>query len=159
VRLWFCSHGNQLVIILMSSRPTYCGLANLRDDLVKQVVCCTASADSATVDEIKTCLRMENPEIISMPVRRPDLFLFVVRKHPRQAQTDLVRLVRSRNSERVLVFCRKRDETEEVAQLFQRNGLTAVPYHSGIPDRAATIASFESGMNTGMNQVLPKSCF
>jgi superfamily II DNA helicase RecQ len=69
------------VIFFLSSTPTYCGLASLRDDLVKQVVCCTASADSATVDEIKTCFRMENPEIIFMPVSRPNLFLFVVRKH------------------------------------------------------------------------------
>jgi superfamily II DNA/RNA helicase len=88
-----------------------------------------------------------------MPVRRRNMSNFIVREQPPQAEIDLVRFVRSSASERVLVFCRKREETERVAELFERDAVRAAPYHSTIPDRAQALASFVSGVNTRTHDV------
>jgi superfamily II DNA helicase RecQ len=71
--------------------------------------------------------------------------LFVVRKHPRTAEGDLVRSIRYSSAQRVVVFCHKRDETQRLVNLLTGNDIGASCYHSGVSDRTEVLQAFLSG--------------
>lgn len=127
-------------------RPMYRALADLRGSLVSQVVACTATADSSTLYEIQRCLGMHaSAVVISMPIRRPNLCLFVTQKTPRACESDLVRVIQCSSAQRVLVFCHKRAETERVAALLAQNAISASVYHGGVANREEPMRDFLSG--------------
>jgi superfamily II DNA helicase RecQ len=125
----------------------YCELAALRGCIASQIVACTATADHGTLAEIQTCLAMQNPIVISMAMHRPNLSLFVARKHSRTAEADIVKCIRCSSAERVLVFCQRRNETERLVQLLTQNDISASVYHSAVSDRPEALRTFLSGMN------------
>jgi ATP-dependent DNA helicase RecQ len=123
----------------------YCKLADLRGNLVEQIVACTATADSRTLKEIQCSLNMHDSTVISMPIRRANMSIFVTRKHPRGAEADLIRTIRRSTAPRVLVFCRKRQETERLASSITENNISASAYHSMVPERSQTLQMFLTG--------------
>jgi superfamily II DNA helicase RecQ len=136
----------RLLTKAMCRRPMYCELASLRGPLVTQIVACTATADEYTVQQIQQCLGMQdNTVIISMPIRRENLSFYIVRKHTRTCECDLIQTIRRSSAQRVLLFCRKRDETERVAKLMTRNDVKASVYHSALVDRSKSLQAFVSG--------------
>lgn len=113
---------------------------------MSQIVACTATADRNTLREIKACLGMkESTVLVSMPIYRHNLSLYVTNKHPREGEVDLVRAIRSSCAPRVLVFCRKREETQRVVKLLTQNDISATFYHSAVADREAVLQTFASG--------------
>jgi ATP-dependent DNA helicase RecQ len=88
---------------------------------------------------------MNDCTVITMPIRRPNLSLHVTRKHPRQSEEDLVTTIRMSTAQLVLDFCRKREETERIAELLRRNDVTAMTYHSEVDDRAQALEYILSG--------------
>jgi superfamily II DNA helicase RecQ len=127
----------------------YRELANLRGNLVTQIVACTATADPSTLSEIRRCLGLaENTAVIGMTMCRPNLSLVVLRKHPRTSESELVNCIRRSSAERVLIFCQKRDETQRLVDLLTRNDLSSTVYHSGVMDRPEALNAFMSGTNT-----------
>jgi ATP-dependent DNA helicase RecQ len=112
---------------------------------VSQVVACTATANRTILNEVQRCLGMHEAVVVSMPIRRPNLSLFVTRKHPRASESDLIRSIHLSTAKRVLVFCRKRDETERVKQLLTQNGISASAYHGALEDRMESLWQFSSG--------------
>jgi ATP-dependent DNA helicase RecQ len=125
----------------------YSDIASLKNTVAKQLVACTATADEPTRMQIIQTLALKDPLVISMLVRRENMSIFVTRKHPRSCEADLVHSLRRSTALKVLVFCRKRDEAEHVSKLLNKNGISAVAYHSAIDDREGTIRQFESGVN------------
>jgi superfamily II DNA helicase RecQ len=113
---------------------------------VSQIVACTATADQSTLQEIRHCLGMQDStKVIAMPIYRHNLSLHVVHKHPREGEVDLVRAVRLSRAERVLVFCRKRDEAARVSELLTQNAIRCTSYHSAVEDRQGVLKAFSEG--------------
>jgi superfamily II DNA/RNA helicase len=83
--------------------------------------------------------------VISMPIYRQNLSLYIVDKHPREGEADLVRAIRLSLAERVLVFCRKRDEATRVSDLLTQNQITSTTYHSAVADRVGVLKAFSEG--------------
>lgn len=135
-----------LFSLLLLRRPVYSTLASLRGTFASQFVACTATADERTRQQIVDTLGMAAPEIVSMPVSRHNMSLFVARKHPRSSEADLVQLLRRSSATHVLVFCRKRDETARMCKVLSENSIAALAYHSGMQDRETALRRFQTGM-------------
>jgi ATP-dependent DNA helicase RecQ len=127
-------------------RPVYSDIASLRGTLTNQFVACTATADDPTRQEIVNTLGLKNPDVLTMPLRRENMSLFVTRKHPRSCEADLVHALRRSTAVKVLVFCHMRDEAERVSKMLRNNEISALAYHSAIADREAAVTQFESGV-------------
>jgi superfamily II DNA helicase RecQ len=127
-------------------RPMYKTVTSLRGVITSQFVACTATADEHTRQEIMSCLGMDSPVVVCMPLLRDNMSLFVTRKHPRGCERDLVLALRTSSASRVLVFCRTCDETERLSKLLGQNGLRALPYHSCIQRREEALQQFQQGV-------------
>jgi hypothetical protein len=138
-------YSTRTVIPFATCRPSYCELASLRGVLVEQIVACTATADRSTLAEIQRCLGLQTCVVVCMPIAKPNASIFLTRKHVKAAEGNLVRTLQRSNAQQVLLFCRKRSETERMASVLQMNAITASAYHSAVPDRSSVMQDFVSG--------------
>jgi superfamily II DNA helicase RecQ len=129
-------------------RPMYTRVASLRGVLTDQFVACTATADEHTREEIASCLGLNSPTVVCMPLLRHNMSIFVTRKHPAASERDLVLALRRSSACRVLLFCRTCAETERVSKLLRQNDLPAVPYHSRVQNREQALQRFREGVET-----------
>jgi superfamily II DNA helicase RecQ len=124
----------------------YSGISRLRNSVAKRLVACTAAADEPTRWHIIGTLALNDPQVVSMRLRRENMSLFVTKKHSRSRESDLVHTLRRSSAVKVLVFCRMRDEAERASKVLNKNGNLSVAYHSAINNREEAMRQFESGV-------------
>ena len=61
---------------------------------------------------------------------RPNLF-YEVRPKTQNVDADIIRFVKQNQGKSGIVYCLSRKRVEELAQVLQVNGVSAVPYHAG----------------------------
>ncbi len=92
----------------------------------------TATADSQTREEIARRLHLEAARIFVSSFDRPNIRYGMVNKA--DARRQLLRFIREEHiTDAGIVYCLSRRRVEETAAWLQENGVTALPYHAGLP--------------------------
>ncbi|MCP4330254.1 MAG: DNA helicase RecQ [Alphaproteobacteria bacterium] len=115
-----------------SFRPEYETLSELKDRFPTATLAAfTATADSATRQDINKKIFGGRGEIIVFGFDRPNLRLGVAPKTDWRRQ--LFNFLEPRRNGAGIVYCLSRRLTEEVAALLAKEGYRALPYHAGLP--------------------------
>ncbi|MCK0161526.1 DNA helicase RecQ [Allomuricauda sp. F6463D] len=112
-------------------RPAYTQLGKLKEELPNvPIAAFTATADSATQDDILKQLNISNAERHIASFDRKNLFLEVRPGTNRFSQ--IIRFLEKRNGQNGIIYCLSRKGTEKLAQKLNSNGFTAQAYHAGL---------------------------
>ncbi|SDU86676.1 ATP-dependent DNA helicase RecQ [Microlunatus sagamiharensis] len=113
-------------------RPDYLALAMLHDlwpDVPR--IALTATATAATAAEIVSRLRLDEAAQFVASFDRPNIEYRIVPKDNPRAQ--LLTLLRTEHpGDAGIVYCLSRRSVEQTAELLQKEGIPALPYHAGL---------------------------
>ena len=113
-------------------RPEYRNLKNIisrLDDSIP-VIGLTATATPKVQEDIIKNLGIGDADLFKASFNRPNLF-YEVRPKTQNIEADIIRFVKQNSGKSGIVYCLSRKKVEELAQVLQVNGVSAVPYHAG----------------------------
>lgn len=116
-------------------RPEYTQLSVLKERFADlPIIALTATADKITRHDIVKQLNLNEPEIFISSFNRPNLSLVVKRGLDQKEKiADIIRFIRLRKGQSGIIYCRKRSDTEKVADTLTRKyNIPAVAYHAGL---------------------------
>ena len=131
-------------------RPAYRKLAGLKEELGEiPVLALTATATRRVTGDIIRQLGMKKPDGFKGSFFRPNLRITVVKKGEgklgdgrtrpaRNGRKDLLALLRARRGQSAIVYCMSRRGVESTAEYLCTHGISAAPYHAGLPDDVRT---------------------
>jgi ATP-dependent DNA helicase RecQ len=113
-------------------RPEY---RNLRS-IIKQlgdvpVIGLTATATPKVQEDILKNLDMSDATTFKASFNRPNLF-YEVRTKTKNIEADIIRFIKQHKGKSGIIYCLSRKKVEEIAEVLQVNGISAVPYHAGL---------------------------
>jgi len=113
-------------------RPEYRNLKGiinrLGDDI--PIIGLTATATPKVQEDIIKNLGMSDALVYKASFNRPNLF-YEVRPKTQNVDADIIRFVKQNQGKSGIIYCLSRKRVEELAQVLQVNGVSAVPYHAG----------------------------
>ena len=113
-------------------RPEYRNLRaiinRLGDDI--PIVGLTATATPKVQEDIIKNLSIPDAKTFKASFNRPNLF-YEVRPKTKNVDADIIRFVKKNAGKSGIIYCLSRKKVEELAQVLQVNGVSAVPYHAG----------------------------
>ena len=112
-------------------RPEYRRLKpiiNAIDDV--PIIALTATATPKVQADIQKNLGMTDATLFKASFNRDNLFYEVRPK--KNVQKEIIRFIKPRTGKSGIIYCLSRKKVEEVAQLLQVNGISALPYHAGL---------------------------
>ncbi|MFL9844922.1 DNA helicase RecQ [Flavobacterium rhizosphaerae] len=113
-------------------RPEYRNLRNIIRNLGDvPVIGLTATATPKVQEDILKNLDMSNANVFKASFNRPNLF-YEVRPKQKTVEGDIIRFIRQYKGKSGVIYCLSRKKVEEIAQVLQVNGISAVPYHAGL---------------------------
>jgi ATP-dependent DNA helicase RecQ len=113
-------------------RPEYRQLSVLRERLPDApVIAVTATATGRVRDDIERFLQLRSPERFVGSFNRPNLQYRVYEK--RDPLKQLLAWTAERPRESGIVYVSSRAAAEDLAEKIARAGISAVPYHAGLP--------------------------
>jgi ATP-dependent DNA helicase RecQ len=117
-------------------RPSYRRLAGLREELGDiPVLALTATATRRVARDILRQLGMRRPAGFKGSFFRPNLWLGARKKGGGgNTRREILHLVRRHAGESGIVYCMSRRAVESTAEWLRRKGVSAVPYHAGMPE-------------------------
>jgi ATP-dependent DNA helicase RecQ len=125
-------------------RPDYLGLSMLHErwpDVPR--IALTATATSATRQEIATRLQLGEARHFTASFDRPNIqYRIVAKNEPRRQLLELLRTEHVGDSG--IVYCLSRASVDKTAEFLTQQGIPALPYHAGLDSRvrAANQARF-----------------
>jgi ATP-dependent DNA helicase RecQ len=125
-------------------RPDYLGLSMLHErwpDVPR--IALTATATTATRDEIARRLQLTGARHFTAGFDRPNIqYRIVAKNEPRRQLLELLRTEHAGDAG--IVYCLSRASVEKTADFLTGNGITALPYHAGLDagTRAANQSRF-----------------
>lgn len=113
-------------------RPEY---RNLRS-IIKQlgdipVIGLTATATPKVQEDILKNLDMVNANTFKASFNRPNLY-YEIRTKTKNIESDIIRFIKQHKGKSGIIYCLSRKKVEEIANVLQVNGVSAVPYHAGL---------------------------
>ena len=117
-------------------RPEYRNLRSIINRLGDRIpmVGLTATATPKVQEDIIKNLGMSDAQVFKASFNRPNLF-YEVRPKTKQVDADIIRFVKQRAGKSGIIYCLSRKRVEELAQVLQVNGISAVPYHAGFDSK------------------------
>jgi ATP-dependent DNA helicase RecQ len=119
-------------------RPDYLALSALHErwpDIPR--IALTATATRATRTEIATRLSLANARHFVASFDRPNIQYRIAPKA--EPARQLLELLRTEHpGEAGIVYCLSRASVDKTAELLERSGITALPYHAGLDTRTRT---------------------
>ena len=113
-------------------RPEYRNLRNIIKQLGDiPIIGLTATATPKVQEDILKNLDMPNANAFKASFNRPNLF-YEVRPKTKNVDSDIIRFIKQNKGKSGVIYCLSRKKVEEIAQLLQVNGISAVPYHAGL---------------------------
>jgi ATP-dependent DNA helicase RecQ len=113
-------------------RPEYRNLksiiSRLGDDI--PVIALTATATPKVQEDIIKNLGIYDAVLFKASFNRPNLY-YEVRPKTQNIESDIIRFVKQNSGKSGIIYCLSRKKVEELAQVLQVNGVSAVPYHAG----------------------------
>ncbi|MDP3535550.1 MAG: DNA helicase RecQ, partial [Halomonas sp.] len=115
-------------------RPEYRQLSHLHQRFPQVPrIALTATADVPTRGDIMEHLQLQNAALYNSGFDRPNI-RYHIAENQGNAKEQLLRFIREHhNGEAGIVYCLSRRKVEETAAWLERHGLTALPYHAGLP--------------------------
>ncbi|WP_343486811.1 DNA helicase RecQ [Allomuricauda sp. d1] len=113
-------------------RPEYRNLRSIIDRLGDDIpiIGLTATATPKVQEDIIKNLGMGDATVFKASFNRPNLF-YEVRPKTKNVDADTIRFVKQNEGKSGIIYCLSRKRVEELAQVLQVNGISAVPYHAG----------------------------
>ena len=113
-------------------RPEYRNLRSIISRLGDNIpiIGLTATATPKVQEDIIKNLGMNDAKVFKASFNRPNLF-YEVRPKTKNVDADIIRFVKGNAGKSGIVYCLSRKRVEELAQVLQVNGISAVPYHAG----------------------------
>ena len=116
-----------------SFRPSYLMLASIRENYTNvPVLALTATANAATIMDIKELLHMSDCAIFRHSFNRKNISLNVVAKKP-AIMKDLISMLKNRlKNISGIVYCTTKKECTNVSKGLNEGGIISVVYHSSV---------------------------
>lgn len=113
-------------------RPAYLKIADIRQLLPGvPVIALTATATPEVVKDIQERLQFRQENVFRMSFERKNLAYIV--RHTEDKEGEMLHILQRVNGSSI-VYTRNRKKTKEIAQLLNRNHITATFYHAGLTD-------------------------
>ncbi|QYJ67322.1 RecQ family ATP-dependent DNA helicase [Flavobacterium litorale] len=114
-------------------RPEYRNLRHIIKQLGDNVpvIGLTATATPKVQEDILKNLDMSDARVFKASFNRANLF-YEVRTKTKNVESDIIRFIRQHKGKSGVIYCLSRKKVEEIAQVLQVNGISAVPYHAGL---------------------------
>lgn len=113
-------------------RPEYRNLKSIIKHLGNvPVIGLTATATPKVQEDILKNLDMSDAKTFKASFNRPNLF-YEVRPKTKNIETDIIKFIKQNKGKSGIIYCLSRKKVEEIAQVLQVNGISAVPYHAGL---------------------------
>jgi ATP-dependent DNA helicase RecQ len=130
-------------------RPDYLRLSDVRERLGSPpTIALTATATPRVARDIVRALGLQDPVVARTGFDRPNLFFEVIRAAGQEGkQRMLGSALREQDRLPAVVYCGRRKTCEEVAASLLGGGISAAPYHAGLPtdQRTRTLEEFLAG--------------
>lgn len=113
-------------------RPEYRNLRSIVDRLNPDmpIIALTATATPKVQEDILKNLGIPKAKTFKASFNRPNLY-YEVRPKTADVDSDIIRFVKKNAGKSGIIYCLSRKRVEQLAQILQVNGVSAVPYHAG----------------------------
>lgn len=129
-------------------RPAYELLTSIKENFPSiPIVALTSTASSETTANICNLLSLKNPLMLKVPLDRPNIE-YICLPQSSCFISDVKRFILDLPSgSGVIIYCFKRADTGNYAEILTREGFVAKPYHAGLVEetRRVTLKDFMSG--------------
>lgn len=113
-------------------RPEYRRIRPLTNEIQPApIIALTASATPKVQNDIQKNLGMKNVSIFKFSFNRPNLY-YEVRPKTANIDREIIKFIRAHEGKSGIIYCLSRKKVEELAELLQLNGISALPYHAGM---------------------------
>ncbi|WP_028377691.1 RecQ family ATP-dependent DNA helicase [Leeuwenhoekiella sp. MAR_2009_132] len=114
-------------------RPEYRNLRHIikriGDDI--PIIAVTATATPKVQEDIMKNLGISDANSFRASFNRPNLY-YEIRPKTKNVDADIIRFIKQNQGKSGIIYCLSRKRVEELAQVLQVNGVSAVPYHAGL---------------------------
>lgn len=112
-------------------RPEYRRIRPIVNEIgLAPIMALTATATPKVQSDIQKNLGMADAKVFKTSFNRPNLIYSVVDKT--DPQKDIIKYLRQHPEDSGIIYCLSRKKVEEIAELLNTNGITALPYHAGL---------------------------
>lgn len=113
-------------------RPEYRNLRNIIRQLGDiPMIGLTATATPKVQEDILKNLEIPDANVFKASFNRPNLF-YEIRPKTKNIESDIIRFIKQNAGKSGVIYCLSRKKVEEIANVLQVNGISAVPYHAGL---------------------------
>lgn len=95
------------------------------------VIGLTATATPKVQEDILKNLDMTDAVTFKASFNRPNLY-YEIRTKTKNVEADMIRFIKQHRGKSGIVYCLSRKKVEDIAEVLQVNGISAVPYHAGL---------------------------
>lgn len=121
-------------------RPEYRRLREIFEKISNvPIIALTATATPKVQVDIQKNLNMLDATVFKSSFNRENLFYQIFPK--REIEKQIIKYIKTKPGKSGIVYCLSRKKVEELAELLQVNGISALPYHAGLD--AATRANHQ----------------
>lgn len=114
-------------------RPEYRNLRHIIKRIGENIpiIAVTATATPKVQEDILKNLGISDANTFKASFNRPNLY-YEIRPKTKNVDADIIRFVKQNQGKSGIIYCLSRKRVEELAQVLQVNGISAVPYHAGL---------------------------
>nr|WP_297308019.1 ATP-dependent DNA helicase RecQ [uncultured Flavobacterium sp.] len=113
-------------------RPEYRNLRNIIRKLGDiPIIGLTATATPKVQEDILKNLEIPDAKVFKASFNRANLF-YEVRPKTKNVESDIIRFINQFKGKSGVIYCLSRKKVEEITQVLQVNGISAVAYHAGL---------------------------
>ncbi|MFI8378739.1 RecQ family ATP-dependent DNA helicase [Leeuwenhoekiella sp. NPDC079379] len=114
-------------------RPEYRNLRHIIKRIGDNIpiIAVTATATPKVQEDIMKNLGISDANSFRASFNRPNLY-YEIRPKTKNVDADIIRFVKQNQGKSGIIYCLSRKRVEELAQVLQVNGISAVPYHAGL---------------------------
>ncbi|MEZ7493967.1 DNA helicase RecQ [Leeuwenhoekiella aequorea] len=114
-------------------RPEYRNLRHIIKRIGDSIpiIAVTATATPKVQEDIMKNLGISDANSFRASFNRPNLY-YEIRPKTKNVDADIIRFIKQNQGKSGIIYCLSRKRVEELAQVLQVNGISAVPYHAGL---------------------------
>ena len=114
-------------------RPEYRNLRQIIRQLGPDIpiIGLTATATPKVQEDILKNLEIPDANTFKASFNRPNLY-YEIRPKTKNVESDIIRFIKQNSGKSGVIYCLSRKKVEEITQVLQVNGISAVAYHAGL---------------------------